>query len=234
MVVLESSCYTRKTGTEVVHVAATGFRGIPSGVALDTNSPDNGDNSIYTNSCKGRWYQWDSVIYTRVVRVAASTGSQLFRVHTGSLTLTCLYLVTISWLFIHRHFSHLFITGGDLNHTSVPGGGGGDERLGGWNTPAERLRRRFLEGFLEVRLLADGSVCGWLLVPISTIVGGWSWRSTAAGSGRAASMATLVSRRWARDSIGYTIPDLCIRAPPASRVGQVIKGLAGCPEKGME
>ena len=53
-VVLESWCYTRKTGTEVVHVAATGFQGIPSGVALGTNSPDNGDDLIYTNSSNGR------------------------------------------------------------------------------------------------------------------------------------------------------------------------------------
>ena len=53
-VVLESWCYTRKTGTEVVHVAVTGFQGIPGGVALGTNSPDDGDDSIYTNSSKGR------------------------------------------------------------------------------------------------------------------------------------------------------------------------------------
>ena len=53
-VVLESWCYTRETGTEVVHVAATGFQGIPSGVVLGTNSPDNGDDFIYTNSSKGR------------------------------------------------------------------------------------------------------------------------------------------------------------------------------------
>ena len=61
--------------------------GNSSGVALGTNSPDDGDDSIYTNSSKGRWYQWGSVIYTRVAWVTASTGSQLFKVHTGSLTL---------------------------------------------------------------------------------------------------------------------------------------------------
>ena len=60
-VVLESWCYTRKTGTEVVHVAATGFQGIPGGVALGTNYPDDDDDSIYTNSGKGRRYQWGSV-----------------------------------------------------------------------------------------------------------------------------------------------------------------------------
>ena len=53
-VVLESWCYTRKAGTEVVPVAATGVQGIPGGVALGTNSPDDGDDSIYINSSKGR------------------------------------------------------------------------------------------------------------------------------------------------------------------------------------
>ena len=37
---------------------------------------------------------------------------------------------------------------------------------------------------------------------ISTIVGGRSWRRTAAGSGRAASTTTLVSGRWVRGSRG--------------------------------
>ena len=105
--------------------------------------------------------------------------------------------------------------------------------MDGRNTAAERLRRRFLEGFLEARLPTEGGVCGWLVLPISTTVGGSSWRWTAAGSGKAASMTTLVSGRWARGSSGYTIPDLDLRAPPASRVGQVIYGLAGRPEKGL-
>ena len=73
--ILESWCYTRKAGTEVVHAAVTRFQGIPSGVALGTNSPDDGGNSIYTNSSKGRWYPWGSVIYTRVAWVTAGTGS---------------------------------------------------------------------------------------------------------------------------------------------------------------
>ena len=91
MVVLESCT---RVIPEVVHVAETGFQGIPGGVALGINSPDDDDDSIYTNSSKGRRYQWGSVIYTRVEWVTASTGSQLFRVHTGSLTLA---------LFIPRH-----------------------------------------------------------------------------------------------------------------------------------
>ena len=70
--------------------------------------------------------------------------------------------------------------------------------MGGQNTPIERLRRRLREGFLEARLLVDGAGCGWLVVPISTTVGGRAWRPVAAASGRVASMAKLESGRWAR------------------------------------
>ena len=94
--------------------------------------------------------------------------------------------------------------------------------MAGRNTAVERLHRRFLEGFREARLLAAGDVWGWMGLPISTTVGGWSWRWKAAGSGRAASTVTLVSGRWARGSSGYTIPDPDLSASPASRVGPVI------------
>ena len=50
MVVLESCT---RVIPEVVHVAETGFQGIPGGVALGTNSPDDDDDSIYTNSRRG-------------------------------------------------------------------------------------------------------------------------------------------------------------------------------------
>ena len=100
-------------------------------------------------------------------------------------------------------------------------------------TPVERLRRHFLEGFLEARLLTGGNVCSCLVPPISTTVGGSSWRWTAAGSGRAASTMTLVSGRWARGKRGQTIPDLDFRASPASRVGLVIDEPAVRPEKGL-
>ena len=78
-----------------------------------------------------------------------------------------------------------------------------------------------------------GARWGRLVSPISTTVGGWVWRPKAAASGRAASIATLVSGRWARGNSGYTIPGLSLIASPASCVGQVIWGLAGCPEKGL-
>ena len=92
---LESWCYTRKTGTDVVHAAATRFQGIPSGVALGTNSPDNGNDLIYTSSSKGCWYEWGSVTYTRVAWATASTGSQLFRSLYRVIDLNCLYHVTV-------------------------------------------------------------------------------------------------------------------------------------------
>ena len=78
----------------------------------------------------------------------------------------------------------------------------GGERLGGRNTPIERLRWRLRDGFLEARLLVDGAGCGWLVIPISTTVDGRAWRPIAAASSRAASMATLVSGRWARGNSG--------------------------------
>ena len=53
-------------------------------------------------------------------------------------------------------------------------------------------------------------------------LGGWARRSKAAASGRAASITTRVSGRWARGSSGYTTPGLSLLASPASRVGQVI------------
>ena len=92
-VVLESWCYTRKTGTEVVHLAATGFQGIPSGVALSTNSPDNGDDSICTKK------QQQGALIPMELRhlYQGSVGDgKLFRVHMGSLTLTCLYHATVT------------------------------------------------------------------------------------------------------------------------------------------
>ena len=75
--------------------AATRFQGIPSGVALGTNSPDDGGNSIYTSSSKGRWNESGSVIYTRVAWVTASTGSQLFKSLYEVIDLNWLYHVTV-------------------------------------------------------------------------------------------------------------------------------------------
>ena len=109
----------------------------------------------------------------------------------------------------------------------------GSERLGGRYTPVERLRRRLRDCLQEARLLGDDARWGRLVSPISTTVGSWARRSKAAASGRAASITTRVSGRWARGSSRYTTPGLSLIASPASRVGQVIWGLAGRPEKGL-
>ena len=64
----------------------------------------------------------------------------------------------------------MFITGGDINHTSVPGA------ASAW--AAVTLLQSDYGGaygrVLEARFLDEGSVCGWLVVPISTTVGGRS------------------------------------------------------------
>ena len=110
-------------------------------------------------------------------------------------------------------------------HTSVRGA------ASAW--AAETRLSSDCDGLREARLLGDGARWDRLVSPISTTVGGWAWRPKAAASGRAASIATLVSGRWARSNSGYTIPGLSLIASPASRLGQVIWGLAGCPEKGL-
>ena len=70
--------------------------------------------------------------------------------------------------------------------------------LGGRYTPVERLRRRLR----DCRRMGDDTCCGRLVSPISNTVGGWARRSKAAASGRAASITTCVSGRWARGSSG--------------------------------
>ena len=109
----------------------------------------------------------------------------------------------------------------------------GSERLGGRYTPVEQLRRRLRDCRHEERRLGDDTCCGRLVSPISNTVGGWARRSKAAASGRAASITTRMSGRWASSSSGYTTPDLSLVASPASRVGQVIRCLEGSPEKGL-
>ena len=146
----------------------------------------------------------------------------------------CLYQVTSKILFVPGHFQDSVYTRSlprfclyqvvfFYSHQRPWGG----ERLGGRYTPVERLRRRLRDGLREARLLGDDARWDRLVSPTSTTVGGWAWRPKAAASGRAASIATLVSRRWARGNRGYTIPGLSLIASPASRVGQVIWGLAG-------
>ena len=105
--------------------------------------------------------------------------------------------------------------------------------MAGQNTAVERLRRRFLDGFLEARLLVAGGFWDWMGLPISTTVCGRSWRWKAAGSGREASTVMRVSGRCTRGCSGYTIPDPDLSGSPASRVGPVIDDPEGRPEKGL-
>ena len=84
----------------------------------------------------------------------------------------------------------------------------GGECLGGRYTPVERLRRHLRDCLCEERLLGDDASWDRLVLPISNTVGGWARRSKAASSGRAASITTRVSGRWARGISGYTTPGL--------------------------
>ena len=93
----------------------------------------------------------------------------------------------------------------------------GGEHLGGRYTPVERLRWRLRDCRREERRLGDDTCCGRLVSPISKTVGGRARRSKAEASGRAASITTRVSGRWARGSSGYTTPGLSLVASPASR-----------------
>ena len=152
----------------------------------------------------------------------------------------CLYQVTSKILFIPGHFQDSVYTRSlprfclyqvvfFYSHQRPWGG----ERLGGRYMPVERLRRRLRDCLREARLLGDDARWGRLVSPISTTVGGWARRSKAVASGRAASITTFVSGRWARGNSGYTTPGFSLIASPASHVGQVIWGLAGRPEKGL-
>ena len=77
--------------------------------------------------------------------------------------------------------------------------------------------------FIHTSVHGPASACwGRLVSPISTTVGGWARRSKVAASGRAASITTRVSGRWACGSSEYTTPGLSLIASPASCVGQVI------------
>ena len=101
-----------------------------------------------------------SVIYTRVAWETASTGAQVFKVHTGLLTSNFVYTLSIFAfnLFIPSRDITVYTRAGDLNHTNAL------EAVSAWMagyTSVERLRRRFLEGFLEARFF-PARRCLWL------------------------------------------------------------------------
>ena len=186
---------------------------------------------------KQRWCDSKSFVYTRVAWWTAYTRSNQDFFYYRSLPRLFVYTKSLPRLFVYtRSLPRLFVYTRSLPRlfvytrwcSSIHTG-----RLGGRYTPVERLRRRFCDGLREARLLGDDARWGRLVLPISTTVGGWAWRPKAAASGRAASIATLVSGRWARGNRRHTILGLSLIASPASRVGQVIWGLAGRPEKGL-
>ena len=178
---------------------------------------------------KRKWCYLKSFVYTRAACGSAYTRSNQDSVYTRSLARFCLYQVTSKILFIPGHFQDSVYTRSFprfclcqvvfLYSHQRPWGG---ECLGSRYTPVERLQRRLRDCLREARLLGDDARWGRLVSPISTTVGGWARRSKAAASGRAASITTRVSGRWARGSSGYTTPGLSLIASPASRVGQVI------------
>ena len=198
---------------------AVQFQGIPGGVARGSVPGRVAASRATPVGSKRRWCDLKPFVYTRVVWWTAIIKSNLDfvynrslpdSVYTRSFPRFCLYQVIARFCLYQVVLSY--------SH-QCPWGG---ERLGGRNTPVERLRRRLRDGLREARLLVDGACWGWLVFPMSTTVGGWVWCPTAAASGRAASIATLVSGRWAHGNSGYTIPGLSLIASPASRLGQVI------------
>ena len=154
-----------------------------------------------------------SFVYTRSARCSVYTRSDRRSVYTRS-NRRFVYTSGVVYPYSHQR----------------PWGG---ERLGGRYTPVERLRRRLRDCRREGRRLGDDNYCGRLVLPISNTIGGWARRSKAAASGRAASITTRVSGRWAHGSSGYTTPGLSLVASPASRVGLVVCRLEGSPEKGL-
>ena len=143
-----------------------------------------------------RWYDVSS--YTS----GAAGGSGVIgipRLYQGSSTF-CLYQVKSTFCLYQVKSTFCLYQGVVYPYSHQRPWGG--ERLGGRYTPVERLRWRLRDCRREGRRLGDDTCCGRLVSPISNTVGGWARRSKAAASGRAASITTLVSGRWARGSSG--------------------------------
>ena len=91
VVVLEAWCYTRAAGTEVIHVAATGFQGIPDCIAL-YNSPR----------------MWRRLAqYQRLLGASISKGR--WRQYQGSMVDGKRLVYWCSKLFTFLYFGHLFV-----------------------------------------------------------------------------------------------------------------------------
>ena len=97
---LEAWCYTRAAGTEVIHVAATWFQGIPDCVAR-YKFPQNMTTTASIPTAARGVDTMGSVIYTRVAWVTAATEILVLKVHAGSLTFTLFILCHCFSLFIN-------------------------------------------------------------------------------------------------------------------------------------
>ena len=198
---------------------AVQFQGIPGGVARGSVPGRVATSRSTPVGSKRRGCDLKSFVYTRVAWWVAITKSNLDFVYNWSLS-DSVYTRSLPSFCLYQVISRFCLYQVVLSYSQqCPWDG---ERLGGRNTPVEPLRRHLRDGLREARLLGNGACWGWLVLPISTTVGSWAWRPTAATSGRAASYATLVSGRWASVNSGYTIPGLSLIASPASRLVQVI------------
>ena len=100
-VVLEDWYYTRAAGTEVIHVAATGFQGIPDCVAR-YKFPRIWRRLNQYQRLLGASIPMGSVIYTRVAWVTASDWNTVVQSSHGVINLHFVYtLVTVFSLFIN-------------------------------------------------------------------------------------------------------------------------------------
>ena len=159
---------------------------------------------------KQKWCYLRSFVYTRAAWWSSYTRSNQDSVYTRSLKDSVYTRSLKDSVYTRSLDDSVYTRWCSFTHTS------------GRYTPVERLRQRLRDCLREARLLGDDACWGRLVSPISTTVGGWARRSKTAASGRAASIMTRVSGRWARGSSGYTTPGLSLIASPASRVGQVI------------
>ena len=206
--ILESWCYTRRNGAASILAESRSIPGNSRWCSAWLNPRESGGILSYTSG------QQAEVVLLEVLRLyQGSVVDCIYQVKSRF----CLYQVTSKILFIPGHFQDSVYTRSlprvclyqvvfFYSHQRPWGG----ECLGGRYTPVERLRWRLRDGLREARLLGDDARWGRLVSPISTTVGGWAWRPKAAASGRAASIATLVSGRWARGSSGYTTPGLSL------------------------
>ena len=106
-VVLEAWCYTRAAGTDLIHVAAAGFQGIPDCVA-QYKFPGMWRRLAQYQRLLGASISKGAVINTRVAWATAATGVLVFKVLTRSLTFTFFILWSL-FEFVYKLCHCLFV-----------------------------------------------------------------------------------------------------------------------------